>query len=210
MCCVFSWSFSAMTNEVEPMRDVRCEFCGEYFENRKGLSSHARSHLRQMGVTEWSVNGSPIDTLREVVKKRGRGGSSHSNQGVKKESAHRTNSPSWDNTSSTCSSEGLGSSGYQSSKFHKPLNLVQSGSKFQKQGLGSVGLSAPQPAGKFFRMSPLGKRLLSEDAQSVQMAQSPPHRLKTFSSLPHDFSFKRKPSPDKHAYQGKLRLFYSH
>lgn len=198
-----------MTNEVvEPLTDVRCEFCGEYFENRKGLSSHARSHLRQMGITEWSVNGSPIDTLREVMKKRGRGGSSHSNQGLKKESTHRTNNPSWDNTSSTGSSDGLGSSGYQSSKFHKPLNLVQSGSKFQKQGLGSVGLSAPQPAGKFFRMSPLGKRPLSEETQSVEMAQSPPHRLKTFSSLPHDFSFKRKPSPDKHAHQGKLRVFY--
>lgn len=39
-------------------------------ENRKGLSSHARSHLRQMGVTEWSVNGSPIDTLREILKKK--------------------------------------------------------------------------------------------------------------------------------------------
>lgn len=54
----------------EPVRDIRCEFCGEYFENRKGLSSHARSHLRQMGVTEWSVNGSPIDTLREILKRR--------------------------------------------------------------------------------------------------------------------------------------------
>ncbi|XP_010726385.2 protein Wiz-like, partial [Meleagris gallopavo] len=54
----------------EPVRDIRCEFCGEFFENRKGLSSHARSHLRQMGVTEWYVNGSPIDTLREILKRR--------------------------------------------------------------------------------------------------------------------------------------------
>lgn len=46
---------------------VRCEFCGEFFENKKGLSSHARSHLRQMGVTEWHVNGSPIDTLQEIL-----------------------------------------------------------------------------------------------------------------------------------------------
>lgn len=50
---------------------IGCEFCGEYFENRKGLSSHARSHLRQMGITEWSVNGSPIDTLREIITRRG-------------------------------------------------------------------------------------------------------------------------------------------
>ncbi|XP_036590832.1 protein Wiz-like [Trichosurus vulpecula] len=53
----------------EPARDTLCEVCGEGFEGRKGLSSHARSHLRQMGVTQWSVNGSPIDTLREFLKK---------------------------------------------------------------------------------------------------------------------------------------------
>ncbi|XP_025024251.1 protein Wiz isoform X5 [Python bivittatus] len=59
-----------LSSGAEPVRDIRCEFCGEYFENRKGLSSHARSHLRQMGVTEWYVNGSPIDTLREILKRR--------------------------------------------------------------------------------------------------------------------------------------------
>uniref|UniRef100_A0A8C4HCF5 C2H2-type domain-containing protein n=1 Tax=Dicentrarchus labrax TaxID=13489 RepID=A0A8C4HCF5_DICLA len=88
----------SMAHEVEPTRDIRCEFCGEYFENRKGLSSHARSHLRQMGITEWSVNGSPIDTLREVMHKRGVGASSHSDQGVKKESSQGANSPPWENT----------------------------------------------------------------------------------------------------------------
>uniref|UniRef100_UPI00398EEEEC uncharacterized protein isoform X10 n=1 Tax=Pristiophorus japonicus TaxID=55135 RepID=UPI00398EEEEC len=56
----------------QPSKDVRCEFCGEYFENRKGLSSHARSHLRQFGVTEWTVNGSPIDTLKEMMKRKGK------------------------------------------------------------------------------------------------------------------------------------------
>ncbi|KAJ8363439.1 hypothetical protein SKAU_G00122700 [Synaphobranchus kaupii] len=61
----------AAAPEPEPTRDIRCEFCGEYFENRKGLSSHARSHLRQLGITEWSVNGSPIDTLRELMRKKG-------------------------------------------------------------------------------------------------------------------------------------------
>ncbi|XP_032065193.1 protein Wiz isoform X7 [Thamnophis elegans] len=63
-------SQDAKSSGAEPVRDIRCEFCGEYFENRKGLSSHARSHLRQMGVTEWYVNGSPIDTLREILKRR--------------------------------------------------------------------------------------------------------------------------------------------
>lgn len=67
--CMSFLSFSSASG-AEPVRDIRCEFCGEYFENRKGLSSHARSHLRQMGVTEWYVNGSPIDTLREILKRR--------------------------------------------------------------------------------------------------------------------------------------------
>uniref|UniRef100_A0A3P8XZG1 C2H2-type domain-containing protein n=1 Tax=Esox lucius TaxID=8010 RepID=A0A3P8XZG1_ESOLU len=60
-----------LSNMCEPVKEIGCEFCGEYFENRKGLSSHARSHLRQMGITEWSVNGSPIDTLRELITRRG-------------------------------------------------------------------------------------------------------------------------------------------
>ncbi|XP_029292873.1 protein Wiz isoform X2 [Cottoperca gobio] len=203
-----SWSSSdsvfplnlAMAHEVEPTRDIRCEFCGEYFENRKGLSSHARSHLRQMGITEWTVNGSPIDTLREVMHKRGASSSSRSDQGVKKESSQGASSPLWENTGGTGSSEVLALSGFQSSKYRKsPLSLLQSGSRLHKQGLGST--SGTPPAGKFFRMSPLGKRPLSEEAQSVETAHSPSHQLKTFSPLPHDFSFKRKPSPDKHGHQ---------
>ncbi|XP_073478498.1 protein Wiz-like isoform X2 [Aquarana catesbeiana] len=59
-----------LSSQSDPSRDIRCEFCNEFFENRKGLSSHARSHLRQMGITEWHVNGSPIDTLREIIHKR--------------------------------------------------------------------------------------------------------------------------------------------
>uniref|UniRef100_A0A671Y508 C2H2-type domain-containing protein n=1 Tax=Sparus aurata TaxID=8175 RepID=A0A671Y508_SPAAU len=176
----------AMSHEAEPTRDIRCEFCGEYFENRKGLSSHARSHLRQMGITEWSVNGSPIDTLREVMHKRGAGGSSHSDQAVKKESSQGANSPLWESTGGTGGSEGLGS-----------------GSRLHKQGLGSMGTSATPPAGKYFRMSPLGKRPLSEDAKSAETGHSPQHQLKTFSPLPQDFSFKRKPSPDKPGHQGE-------
>ncbi|XP_035036634.2 protein Wiz [Hippoglossus stenolepis] len=185
----------AMAHEVEPTRDIRCEFCGEYFENRKGLSSHARSHLRQMGITEWSVNGSPIDTLKEVMHKRGV--SSSSDLGVKKESSQGANR--WEGASS---SEGLGVSGYHSSKYRKsPLSLLQSGSRLHKQGLGSMGPSGTPPAGKLFRMSPLGKRPLSEEAQSAETSRSPPRQLKTFSPLPHDFSYKRKASPDKHGHQ---------
>uniref|UniRef100_A0A1A8HU70 C2H2-type domain-containing protein n=1 Tax=Nothobranchius kuhntae TaxID=321403 RepID=A0A1A8HU70_NOTKU len=197
-----SSSPSAMSHEVEPTRDIRCEFCGEYFENRKGLSSHARSHLRQMGITQWSVNGSPIDTLREIMKKKGTGGSSQSNQVVKKEFSHGDISPFWEKVGGASNSKSLGVSGYQFSKFRKsPLSLVQSGSKYRKQSVGGVGASSPQSTDKFFRVSPLGKRPLSECTQSEESASSSTHRLKTLSSLPHDFSIKRKPSPDKHAHQ---------
>nr|XP_054594586.1 protein Wiz isoform X3 [Nothobranchius furzeri] len=193
---------NTMSHEVEPTRDIRCEFCGEYFENRKGLSSHARSHLRQMGITQWSVNGSPIDTLREIMKKKGTGGSSQSNQVVKKEFSHGDISPFWEKVGGASNSKSLGVSGYQFSKFRKsPLSLVQSGSKYRKQSVGGVGASSPQSTGKFFRVSPLGKRPLSECTQSEESASSSTHRLKTLSSLPHDFSIKRKPSPDKHAHQ---------
>ncbi|KAM6966574.1 LOW QUALITY PROTEIN: protein Wiz-like [Tautogolabrus adspersus] len=189
----------AMSNDVEPTRDIRCEFCGEYFENRKGLSSHARSHLRQMGITEWTVNGSPIDTLREVMHKRGAGPSSLSDHRVKKESSQGASSPLWESTASYGSLEGLGVSAYQASKYRKsPLSLLQSGSRLHKQGFMSVGTSG----GKFFsRMSPLGKRALSEESQSAESGRSPSHQMKTFSPVPHDFSYKRKPSPDKHGHQ---------
>uniref|UniRef100_A0A668AJP0 C2H2-type domain-containing protein n=1 Tax=Myripristis murdjan TaxID=586833 RepID=A0A668AJP0_9TELE len=92
----------AMAHEVEPTRDIRCEFCGEYFENRKGLSSHARSHLRQMGITEWSVNGSPIDTLREIMHKRGVGASSPSEHAQKAPSLPPLSLPSSDASCELC------------------------------------------------------------------------------------------------------------
>lgn len=48
-----------------------CEVCGACFETRKGLSSHARSHLRQLGVAESESSGAPIDLLYELVKQKG-------------------------------------------------------------------------------------------------------------------------------------------
>jgi len=72
LCVVLNFNKSQSFDLLgEPLKEIGCEYCGEYFENRKGLSSHARSHLRQMGITEWSVNGSPIDTLREIITRRG-------------------------------------------------------------------------------------------------------------------------------------------
>uniref|UniRef100_A0A4W4GMK1 C2H2-type domain-containing protein n=1 Tax=Electrophorus electricus TaxID=8005 RepID=A0A4W4GMK1_ELEEL len=167
----------------EPSRDIRCEFCGEFFENRKGLSSHARSHLRHMGITEWSVNGSPIDTLWEIMRKQGTTPASVA-LGVKEEPQQDSSLP-WD------------SHGYQSPKVSRksPLNLLHPSSRHHKHGLGASGLSTTPPAGKFFGMTPLGKRVLGTEGHLGE--RTPPAQSKVFSPLPQDFSFKGKLSTDK-------------
>ncbi|KAL4647955.1 protein Wiz-like isoform X1 [Arapaima gigas] len=172
----------ATTAEPEPTRDIRCEFCGEYFENRKGLSSHARSHLRQLGITEWSVNGSPIDTLRELMLKKGTSPAGH----MKKEPGISGGGAAWD---------GLG---YLSPKFSRksPLSMVHTGSRLHKQGMGRLSLHSPPLNGKgggFVSVCALGKRALPEEG--LLEKTSP----KAFSPPPLDFSFKRKSSPEKYA-----------
>ncbi|KAM4585091.1 protein Wiz-like isoform 2-T2 [Odontesthes bonariensis] len=51
--------------------DTSCELCGFDFENRKALASHARAHLRQLGLFEWKADGatSPIELLSELIRK---------------------------------------------------------------------------------------------------------------------------------------------
>lgn len=48
---------------------MRCEFCSAGFDTRAGLSSHARAHLRDFGITNWEVTASPINILRELFAK---------------------------------------------------------------------------------------------------------------------------------------------
>ncbi|KAA8594549.1 hypothetical protein FQN60_011684 [Etheostoma spectabile] len=50
---------------------VICEVCGTYFETRRGLSSHARLHLRQLGVTSSESSGAPIELLYQLIQERG-------------------------------------------------------------------------------------------------------------------------------------------
>ena len=50
-----------------------CELCGAWYETRKGLSSHARAHLRQFGV-EIDSKGAPIDVLHELLLKEEQSG----------------------------------------------------------------------------------------------------------------------------------------
>lgn len=65
----------------ESSKHVSCEFCHEKFKKSQSLASHARYHLRQLGITEWSVNGSPMATLREVMAQRGSSAGSLSSPG---------------------------------------------------------------------------------------------------------------------------------
>lgn len=64
------WFWGSAAPPLSAATEACCELCGLYFENRKALASHARAHLRQFGVTEWCVNGSPIETLSEWIKHR--------------------------------------------------------------------------------------------------------------------------------------------
>ncbi|TRY97297.1 hypothetical protein DNTS_020589 [Danionella cerebrum] len=48
---------------------MRCEFCSAGFDTRAGLSSHARAHLRDFGITNWEVTVSPINVLRQLFAK---------------------------------------------------------------------------------------------------------------------------------------------
>ncbi|XP_026070036.1 protein Wiz isoform X2 [Carassius auratus] len=172
-----------MTQEKEPSRDIRCEFCGEFFENRKGLSSHARSHLRHMGITEWSVNGSPIDTLWEVMRRQGTTPASVA-LGIKEE-------PGQDGGIS------VNSTGYQSSALSRksPLNLLHSGSRLHKHGLGSIALSSTSPVGKIFGVPPLKKKVMLEEEPPGEklLIQS-----RNFLPPSQDYSFKGKTSTEKH------------
>lgn len=62
---VFSSSRAAL--EVDPNKDIVCQLCGAWFETRKGLSSHARAHLRHFGVEYSESKGSPIDLLNQLI-----------------------------------------------------------------------------------------------------------------------------------------------
>lgn len=46
---------------------MRCEFCGAGFDTRAGLSSHARAHLRDFGITNWELTVSPIHVLARLL-----------------------------------------------------------------------------------------------------------------------------------------------
>lgn len=71
---IFSRSYAALVSLAA--HDLKCEVCGVQFETRRGMSSHARSHLRQLGVSGSEGSGAPIDLLYQIAKERSLDGSS--------------------------------------------------------------------------------------------------------------------------------------
>lgn len=60
--------FSAVANfDPGTFSLMRCDFCGAGFDTRAGLSSHARAHLRDFGITNWELTISPINILQELL-----------------------------------------------------------------------------------------------------------------------------------------------
>ncbi|XP_006002984.1 protein Wiz [Latimeria chalumnae] len=179
-----------LSTESEGERDVRCDFCGEYFENRKGLSSHARSHLRHLGVTEWSVNGSPIDTLRELLKKKSKPSL------IKKEPSASFGNPlkqmQPDRTPPKPSTQVPKSP----SKMVPMMSLSPLGGKSMKHNLGGPPMSrsvpvSPIPKSPSGFLSPLlPKRPLQEERS---LHSEPRHKHYIQTELP----FKPKPSQEK-------------
>uniref|UniRef100_A0A8C4TH73 Protein Wiz-like n=1 Tax=Erpetoichthys calabaricus TaxID=27687 RepID=A0A8C4TH73_ERPCA len=191
----------SLASEREPVRDIRCEFCGEYFENRKGLSSHARSHLRQMGITEWTVNGSPIDTLREVMRKKGKP------PAIKKEPGTDGGfvASSWEDQSSYHKQFSVPTSSKPSASMlhsgHGPAG------RMMKHGLSSpfsrgIGLSVNGKHQSNFLKS-LGKRTHG-DERSLQGTTGEVHRTPNKNYVQTELPFKPKPltSPDKSTPHG--------
>uniref|UniRef100_A0A668UB01 C2H2-type domain-containing protein n=1 Tax=Oreochromis aureus TaxID=47969 RepID=A0A668UB01_OREAU len=68
-CFVKVCTVTFIVDESTP-QPVMCEVCGTYFETRRGLSSHARLHLRQLGVTLSESSGAPIELLYQIIQER--------------------------------------------------------------------------------------------------------------------------------------------
>ncbi|CAL8330065.1 unnamed protein product [Lota lota] len=63
-----SVNFIEPTFDGQPIPLILCEYCGQLFDSRKGLSCHVRAHLRQLGIA-WTSKSSPIDLLRQLMGK---------------------------------------------------------------------------------------------------------------------------------------------
>lgn len=66
-CNTIIFPFTVANFDPSTFSLMRCEFCGAGFDTRAGLSSHARAHLRDFGITNWELTISPINILKELL-----------------------------------------------------------------------------------------------------------------------------------------------
>ncbi|CAL8330901.1 unnamed protein product [Merluccius merluccius] len=83
-----SIDFTGPTLDGKPIPLILCEYCGQLFDTRKGLSCHVRAHLRQLGIA-WTSKSSPIDLLRELMGKEVSGDGTDLSSGKKGNSQTR-------------------------------------------------------------------------------------------------------------------------
>lgn len=65
--CLSSPPASPLSKRTKTTDDCACVLCGEQFESRKGLASHSRSHLNQLGVVDLLGKTSAIETIQQLV-----------------------------------------------------------------------------------------------------------------------------------------------
>lgn len=65
-CTCFCFIAASVSNDEVHV----CQLCGSWYETRKGLSSHARAHLRQIGIPDSEIKSAPIDYLYQIMKEQ--------------------------------------------------------------------------------------------------------------------------------------------
>ncbi|XP_077461372.1 protein Wiz-like [Stigmatopora argus] len=157
---------------------ISCELCGFNFENRKALASHARAHLRQLGVLEWKAEGanSPIELLSNLIQKDPVRVAAVTRRYLEGDLYIKKKTLSLSNLSDSESSPGsnlkfsgpkLGRDEQDASPvlFKKPLSLTQSGSV-----IGSAGVRSPRALALPKQLPPGGEE--TQDTNSQQPSRS--------------------------------------
>lgn len=110
-----------------------CQLCGCWFETRRGLSNHSRAHLRQIGIPDADVKGSPIDFLYQIMAEEDLKPISNE---LHKPLA--SNSPSCSSSKRPCDPSSPASPPRKQPKTSKDFICVLCGERFgNRKGLGS-------------------------------------------------------------------------
>lgn len=128
MCLFFLITASVPNDEVHV-----CQLCGSWYETRKGLSSHARAHLRQIGIPDSEIKSSPIDYLYQIMEEQDLKPIS-----AKRQEEQKPTSPSKPPKRPVDVSSSPASTPSKRSKTSKDCTCVLCGEEFEnRKGLGS-------------------------------------------------------------------------